>query len=174
MTFTAPPTANPNDKLPASWWNTYVRDNGDHLYSEQPDWLKIARLSSNFVKNNDQVHSDVTGLSFAIAANEIWVVAFEIFFNSPSAADIKFRPTVPSGASGRQGFSCQDNSVSRILDGGGIGAVSQGDDQALIYHVLVRNGANAGTVQLQSAQLTATASDTTIYANSGLIAVRFF
>lgn len=136
----------------------------------------FARLASNFTKNNSVTLADVTALSFTVAANETWAFEVVVFGVSTVAADWKFDFTGPAaptavfvGVTGSMDLPTTSavNAFSSAFVAGAGGVQEQ-----LIIRGLLRNGANAGTVQLQAAQNTLDVSTTTIFAESYLIAWR--
>ena len=179
MAFTAFRTWVASEVLTAALLNTQVRDNGLILKTSINDdgtlaSLQSGRLTSNQTWTTDTTLADITGLSFTIAASEVWAFISLIHLVSPGAADIKFDVTAPSGASGRHGLISARNEIG---DGsatiGTIVNVSTVDSTDLL-HVhggTIVNSTNAGTVQVQAAQNNSSGT-TTIYANSSVIAVR--
>lgn len=129
---------------------------------------------------------DCTGLTFAVAANDIWEYEFVIYYQAAVAGDLKLLATVPASpvahAVGAIGTSI--NGVAGQANPGFWGAtnaavaatIGGGDATKLIavYKGLLRNGANAGNVQLQMAQNTASATATTVFTDSYVKAHRIF
>jgi hypothetical protein len=170
MSFTTPITVSAFDKFLASYWNTYVRDNLNFLKTEKPDWVSVNRTTSDFIKNANTTLSDVTGLSFSIAASEAWLWWASVYFLSDVTADLKIGITFPSGAAGRYGGIAED-SRSVVLSAS-TAFPSNGADELLIVAGLVVNSTTAGTLQIQAAQNASDVSNTTIYTHSSVLAIR--
>ena len=135
--------------------------------------------------------TDVTGLSFAIGANEIWALDMVLLTCSSTTADITFSWTYPVDCTMRWGNrgSSQNNAgadpsagvmpTTHNLDGpitwtpsfGGYGVAPASPVPVSMYG-LVTNGATAGTVQLQFAQLVSDATVTSVEAQSFIIATK--
>lgn len=136
-------------------------------------------------KTSDQTFTtttlgDVTGLSFAVAANEVWAFEAIIHGNAPVAADWKFTVTGPAapsgvrfglvavGAAGATGIGAQSASAFSTA----IQVESDGQEETIVIKGFVRNGSNAGTIQIQAAQFAASGTST-IRADSIIITTRF-
>lgn len=137
----------------------------------------FARSTADFTKNNNTTFGDVTGLSFAIGANETWIFQFVLHTITVTAAGIKFTLTGPAAPTAtRYGLVLFGSSVVSDVAAFGSSAIwlngPNGTDTNVLLSGIIRNGANAGTVQLQAAQNTADVSNTRIYAESYVIARR--
>ena len=172
MPFTTPFTAIAFQKFLSSDWNTYIRDNLNFLKSDQPDWIKLGRTTADFVKNANTTLSDVTGLSFSIAASEAWLFWMGLFVVSSTTADLKLGLTFPAGATGRYGIDNTSNGADLIANTI-FRAMTGVDFEHKVVSGLIVNSTTAGTFQLQAAQNTSHASNTTIYENSHMFAMRF-
>lgn len=120
--------------------------------------------------------TNVTDMNFSIAANEQWIVTYNIENSAPIAADKKFAVTAPAGATcslsvndglGRAGISNVACGVATGLITANV--ATAGESQIVVS---VKNGATAGVVQLQAAEF-ATSGIMTIYAGSSMTAYRF-
>ena len=136
----------------------------------------ISRMTSNFTKNNNDTLGNVTGLSFAIPASQVW--AFQVFAEASIGAtpDIKVALTVPAGATAT-GLATKIDAAAtqsvRVADYTSAQAlVSAAAGVGLLLSGTVVNSTTAGTVQVQAAQNTATVEDTIIYAQSYIMAWR--
>lgn len=136
--------------------------------------LIYARSSSDFTKNNNTTLGDVTGLSFAVGASEVWTFRFSLKAISAGAADFKFALTGPSAPTAViYGVINANASISTSAASAFATAISTGSggsEEWVIVEGTLRNGANAGTVQLQFAQNTLNASDSIIRAESYVMA----
>jgi hypothetical protein len=145
--------------------------NADHdaalrtLYVRKTADESVNLLSTGSTSQNDNE------LFFSIAANEVWVVRFYLVINSGTVADWKYQLAVPSGATGHTALML---GASVVLPHNTDSAnVSQfGADRGCQIYGIVVNSSTAGTVQFMWAQNTADAGDTTVKANSFLIANR--
>ena len=146
------------------------------------DLTKIARLTGNFnMTQSNTVLENITGLSFAIAENEVWEMYGVLQLQSPSTTS-DFRvgwtgpvslstslpaflvPNTPGAANPR--FELV--SYGSYIQCGGVAATPI---PVQVSGLLV-NGATAGTVQLQIAQNTSTAELNQVLTGSYLRARR--
>ena len=141
--------------------------------------VKYARQTADVTKNANTTLADLTGMSFAVAASEVWAFEFIMFGKSAAAADYKFTLTGPATPTAISfgALSSEDAPAASAVVAGAFGDTiacggAVGTIQTLRVNGLLRNGATAGTVQIQMAQLVSDASDTIIYAESYLIAHR--
>lgn len=139
--------------------------------------MLFSRSTADATYNATVVLANITGLSFAIGANETWIFDFVMTGVSADVADYQFALTGPAAPTSVNYavVSSQDapttsaaNAFGGVVAASGAGATPQG----LILSGIVLNGANAGTVQLQAAQLVSNASNTVIRANSYVKAIR--
>lgn len=132
--------------------------------------------TSDLTKNNNTTVADIPGLSFAIAANERWFVLVRLIVSAASInSDIKLSWTFPTSCTADWGFDgiagagqpgyggwttgSTPNLIAAISDTVTAGTVGGGSvGYALAANFL--NSSNAGTIQLQAAQNTATAENT--------------
>lgn len=136
-------------------------------------------LQNNTLQNDNH-------LNFAIAANEVWSATFHLYLSAVSAAaDFQFACTVPAGATARHALiggatglgategDAHVQSHATVTSGMAAGApAASNNDSYAIYSITVENSSNAGTVQLQWAQLVTTASNSTVKQGSFMIAHR--
>jgi hypothetical protein len=95
--WTAPKTWSAGETLTAANFNTHIRDNeivASHLIVYKTADESVT--SSNTFQPDDH-------LTFAVAANEIWVTTWRLMASGDTAADIKFQWTFPSGGTIRIG-----------------------------------------------------------------------
>ncbi len=141
-----------------------------------PVFAKITSTST--AKNANTTVSDVTGLVVALTAASTYIVDAYIIYQSSTTADIKIGWTTPTSVTGTWGLfgpsltaTTQDSTIQFGTPGswasastaGGVGATSL---IARASGVIVTSGGNAGNLQLQMAQATSDATDTTLRANS--------
>jgi hypothetical protein len=139
--------------------------------------IQNARLSTNYTNATTSL-TDVTGLSFAIAASEIWTARFALKVNGADANGLKIAIAIPSGATilgmvnGNVATVTAYSSdiISASATAGIAFATSSATGSVIIVDLTVVNSTTAGTVQLQA--LKVTSGTATIYANSNMIANR--
>ena len=140
-----------------------------------PTGVTIVRKTANQTVNNSTTLVNDDHLLLALAANEVWYVKLILLQTSSATADIKYQFTVPTDGA-LYGMTTYCNASDTWTSGytvaasilsisGGMAAIPN----RLVTEFIVKNGANAGNLQLQWAQNTADASDTIVKANSSLI-----
>ena len=135
-----------------------------------------SRSTANFTKNNNDTLGDVTGISFAIPASQVWgfrVTAQALIGATP---DIKVAFTVPAAATGT-GLATKLDAAGmvnvRVTDWTAANAlVTAAAGVGIELTGVIVNSTTAGTVQLQAAQNTATVEDTILYAQATIEAWR--
>lgn len=165
-----------------------VDSNGNITTTQTLTSTKPMRVLTDVSVNNSITPANITGLSFAIGANEIWALDIVLLTVSDSSADIKFSWTYPASCTMRWGNrgDAADNSGSNPT--GAAMPTTHNWDGPITWtpafsghgtdivprnlYALVTNGANAGTLQLQFSQLYVVASDTTVKADSYIIATK--
>jgi len=129
-----------------------------------------------FTKNANTTLSDVTGLAFPVSANEVTAFRFVLKGVSTTTADWKFALTGPASPTavwyGAMSSMDVPTTAAVAAFGSAVAAGGATVEDTLIVHGLLRNGANAGTVQLQAAQQTSDATNTIIRAESYVLAER--
>lgn len=129
------------------------------------------------VKSGDQSNTTTTlandsELKFAIAASEVWSATFNIYVDSPTAADMKCTITAPTGATGQWGDPTFNGETANFGTTQVIGTAGPGLAIPVIFPVGVINGANAGFITFQFAQQTSNATACIVKLGSNLIAVK--
>ena len=153
-------------------------DGADATLVRPSDWnaehtgIKIVRKTADETVNNSAVLQNDDHLFFSVGANEVWILYGTLRASVLAANDIKIAFTMPTGG----------EAVYYSLSSGGIWVVSPnahetlipGDrtDMTLYLGGIVYNGATAGNIQMQWAQVTASVADTILKINSTLIAFR--
>jgi hypothetical protein len=167
--------------LTDSGLNQYIGTSGnlDVLKSSIADdgtlaGILFSRTTADFVKNANTTLADVTGLSFAIGSNDVWLFWVGASGISNTIADWKVGLTFPSGASGRWSALTGGSGGNQKSDviANSLNCIGVGSDEPLIMFGTVVNSSTAGTVQVQAAQNTSHASNTTIYTNSHILAIK--
>lgn len=121
-------------------------------------------------------------LAFTIAASEVWSAKWVIGYTAGTTEDIKTAFNVPSGATGRVMTLGPGTAVAVTGDGsfftttdltdGTPLAFGGGNSPMAIYDTVVINSTTPGTVKFRFAQNTAGATNTTVHANSYVIATK--
>jgi hypothetical protein len=184
MAFTVPiDSAVTGEVAPASLWNTFVRDNmmsTMHL---------LARKSADQTVNNSSTLVNDTHLKYAAEANEVWLIHALLIIDGGSATpDIKFKWTLPASGTMRWAWDSSDAATNNTwgmrdtttspsaLNDEGVGANSGTAAGGIIYGLAITGIAviagTAGDIQLQWAQVTPTAVNTTVKQNSCLMGAR--
>lgn len=130
--------------------------------------LTFARVfkQSDETVNNSTTYIDVADFNFAATANKMYHIYLMIYHTSNSTPDIKFRPTVPSGATFDILYGdWQSNVASDILQDE-INPATNGTIQLTPTTIRVLVGGTAGDIDIQFAQDTANASNTTVHLGS--------
>lgn len=132
-----------------------------------------ARKTVNETVNNSAALQNDDALFVAVVANAVYDVKLVLHYTSGTTPDLKIGWTAPSGATmvwGGYLFSTAsaftatgNNAVGTVVALGGLGA-----DVSAVFDGTVVTSTTAGTLQLQWAQNTANASDSTVYAGSFL------
>jgi hypothetical protein len=131
----------------------------------------FARKTSDETVNNSAAMQNDDHLFLSVEANSQYRIEARLRQSSGTTPDFKFQFTLPSGASGfytvhtigagAAAYTLFDDNMTlpQTVEGGTAGILAEG---------LIVVGANAGTVQLQWAQNTANASNTTVFTESYL------
>ena len=135
----------------------------------------IVRKTSDETVNNSTTLQNDDELLLAIAANEVWAVDIYIKFFNAGTANFKGGIVLPALADCEGGIVYDDLAGTvqweQTLASGEVATMGGvGENAIVVFHYIVTNGANAGNVQFQWAQVTANAEDTTVRAGSCIIA----
>jgi hypothetical protein len=160
--------------------NTHVRDN---LNSLGPVIKKSKGLDESVTSSTTL--QDDNDFTFAIAASEVWVLQLSLWIVGIVGGDFKYQLSVPSGATGGQGWQglhasattadAADLFTSAATDDFSIrviGCVSASPYSFARVYYNVFNSTNAGNVTLQWAQNASSGTSTTLKKGSWLYAVR--
>lgn len=139
----------------------------------------FGRCTADVAFNNVTSYANVTGLSFAIGANEIWSVEFNIAITtSGAAAGILFQVTGPASPTDLNINAFGDTSLVAVSSSnatafstptGAFGSTALSGGTVRIV-ACINNGANAGTVQLQAAANAASLSTNSVLRDSYMVA----
>ncbi|GAH91532.1 unnamed protein product [marine sediment metagenome] len=145
----------------------------------------IVRKAADETVNNSNILQNDDHLLMALGANEVWQIDIFILCQGNTAADIQFGFSYPVGCLIKWGFVGAGK--SNVVGTWGYTIETTADpikiEDAILkkgitpfvnsgcrFSLIVINGANAGNINLQWAQDTATVGDTTVLENSCLIA----
>lgn len=128
--------------------------------------------------NNNTTYAD-TGLVVPLEANASYLGWTTLFYVGPAAADLKFRYSIPTGATGRRGGTAAgtgatgaDPSSERVWVTSNLTSdIVIGDSGSVHFPGIERfriNTTNAGSLAVQAAQFVATVGDTIVLAHSSL------
>jgi hypothetical protein len=124
------------------------------------------------INNNNTLFNDAD-LNFAVGANETWSFRFVLQGNSATQPDFQFAVSAPAGSTCSIAVSDPEGATSISNLGCGVSSgVILGNGADDLYEVTgtVITSGTAGTVNLQWAQNTSNANNTTIYAGSYVFA----
>jgi len=130
--------------------------------------FRWGRITADVTKTTDTTLSNLTGMSFTVEANKNYFYEFNLKVLGNSTADWKFAVTFPSAPTDLwyHTFGSNPNSssdaVNEATTTAGANVLTHGISTETCVGVrgVLRNGANAGTVQLQWAQRTSSGSST--------------
>jgi len=128
--------------------------------------IAILKAADQIV-NNSTVLVDDTHFQFAIAANEVWLLEYDLLTVTHTTSDIKFDHDVPALCTGYHGGISTAAATwwSTAIGAGAPVAYGTATTHSLL-RVIVINGANAGNCKLQWAQGTTQVFDTKVLQNS--------
>jgi hypothetical protein len=168
MAWTTPRTWTDGELVDDSILNTHIRDN----FLAIGPTITRARTTADVSVVASTTLANLTGISFAIGASEIWTVALHGMVSIDATGDYKSNWTVPSGATGHHwvvgasvGASRQDFTTAAVL------GVTATTEYGIDEFAAIVNSTTAGTVQFQFAQNSASGTDTW-RANAFMIATR--
>jgi len=159
-----------------------IKGNMDYVKTEidKLNNIVVVRKTADETVNNSATLQNDDHLLFAIAASEEWVFNAYLFLSSNGTADFQVACTVPSGASMKFGTEqVVSNQAGTELPGSytDISGDSPDSFEGVSHGVLhvfgwILNSTTPGNVQIQWAQMTATAVDTIVRQGSFLRAYR--
>lgn len=147
-------------------------------------WEIMARKAADQTWTSDAIVDDVTTLGFAIGSNDVWVFDLLLWVAGATTGDIQIGFTGPAGVTIKWGASvgaalaAANTTASSVSWGqettGTRGFATAGVATFGLLRIagIARNGATAGTIQLQAAQVVSDATATTIQADSVIVAKR--
>lgn len=156
---------------------TQLQQAAVNLSSSSPQ-ATIATLPLVAIKTADEtVNSAGSGstlqddddLKLALGADETWDIILTLRYTSEATPAIKVAIVVPSGANFDGVGTVRGASGQRMVEAASAGPFGgTGQDETIIIMGTVRMGATAGDVQLQWAQNTADAADTSVLIGSSI------
>lgn len=199
MAWSSPRTWHAAETVTAVLMNLHLRDNLNILKTPITDAGKIVALSAAYLddlsgdhllitglpktfrqtadvtKNANTTPADLPGLALPVGANEDWHFNGTLFIISSVAADIRLAVTGPSSPTAVIYQALNITNPGAVATAFGSNVVAQGIAgivQVVMLCGTVRNGANAGTIQIQGAQNASDATNTIFKQNSFLVAHR--
>ena len=150
------------------------RDNGSSWIEVFTHGVSVIKTVDETVNNSSALQND-DDLLYAVGANELWIAEWTLIFMAGATPDIKFRVTVPTGATSRATGISNLSGASwqgQTWTGSDMGHDGSGISTPVIFtiHEYLDTGANAGNVQLQWAQIVATSEDTKVLKGSRVVA----
>lgn len=138
--------------------------------------FNYVRNTADFTKNNDTALADVTGVNFSVLANKNYYFRFVMKVVSVAGAGIKFDltgPAAPTGVIyGLYGANTVGAAGAAVAFSTAVRNTNAAVEELVVLEGFLRNGANAGTVQLRFAQDAAVVGASTVRAESFLIYMR--
>ena len=171
MAWTDPKTWAFQEGVESAELNLHLRDNLNAIGAH----VRLRKTADESVTSSVTLQDD-DHLTFAIAANEVWIVELMLHCNS-GAGGFTLRITAPSGSSGiSQLFN--DTTAGSVtgahsnINANLISAGATYTDEPFWIRATVVNGATPGNCLLQWAQGSSNGTASTIKANSHLLAHR--
>ena len=135
------------------------------------------RMLASVTKNANTTYADLTGLSFTVAASEVWQWVCFLYATAANATpNMKFTftgPAVPTYvAFGVLGNAIDITQGFNTTMGADVIYTKTTINELIVLSGIIVNGANAGFVQAQFAQQVSNASNSVISLNSSIFAVR--
>ena len=156
---------------------TFLRGDNQWAAAGGVSHFQIEKAANQTVASNETPQSD-THFTFAIGANETWIIQMFCFMEDLSDGGFKMAWAVPSGATGSMaGIAYQNNSSTstvnavrtNVLTATNIVASGRARDSLQIY-TTIRNGGTAGTATFQWAQESSNSTGCIMRQHSQLIA----
>jgi hypothetical protein len=177
MAWTTPRTWTDGELVTKAIMDPHIRDNFNMTMHT------IARKSADQIVNNSTTLVNDTHLFAPVLANEVWLIHAWVLFDSGTTPDIKFAWTVPASATFSWGFPSSDAGTANWANLGSpvalattasiaIVSLGAGTVQGVNMTGIAVIAGTAGNVQLQWAQNTLNASNTTVRLNSALVGCR--
>lgn len=139
----------------------------------------VVRKASNETISASTTFQNDDELVIALDANSNYIIDGMVSYSSPTAADIKFQFTAPSGATGRRHITYPNPTATSCLstaqstygaslttDATQIGAIGAGVQCEALFNVHLATAGTAGNLVLQWAQDTSDAGNTVVHAGS--------
>lgn len=132
----------------------------------------VLRKTTAQTVNNSTTLVNLSEIVFTPAINTVWHVRYVLRVTTTAAADLRLGMSLPAGAS-LVGVIRSDGTSMESWTGGTQSVLCNGSGTEIVtVDAIVIMGATSGAIQLQFAQGTATAVDTTVEVDSIMIAER--
>lgn len=144
-----------------------------------PTGFTLLKKTSTTTKTSNANYADDDTLLFAMSANKTYIVRLKVFFLMAAACDIKFiiaGPASPTQISFVR-KEWEDVRATLVTSGKSVGAyadtellatVAAQSEGLLEFDMVIQNGANAGNLSLQWAQITSSGAEAKVYKGSYL------
>lgn len=154
---------------------------GDIPTADDFNKVRAVGKSAGQIVNNSATYVNDSELLATVDASTVYTYQFMVFSTSGTVPDIKFTLTFPTGSTCSFGHIALVTTASPTGDAdfgsyssatsgsSGVSAAGTTGVQLTLLAGTLTVGSTAGTLQLQWAQNTATASDTTVHAGSNLV-----
>lgn len=137
--------------------------------------VTIVRKAADETVNNSATLQNDDDLVIAVGADDVWFAIVHLYaLSATTTPDLDYAFSVPSGGTIRTGYSWA-NSGTPVSWGAGTTERTMAlstTAKYFMFYILYIGGGTAGNLQLQWAQKTATEEDTTMKADSFIIAQR--
>jgi len=137
--------------------------------------IQLRKTAAETINNSNTLQDD-DDFTFSVAASEVWTVEIHASVSFLLASDFKFTFALPTGASmvamGVARSISGHVAATGTTPGTAIALASGADIIHLDVYALLIMSTTAGTAKFQWAQNTAVAEDTSILANSFLLAAK--
>lgn len=143
-------------------------------------WVYISVTDQPVISSTTLVNA--TGMAFSVDASSTYVLEMLLLYDTPAAADFKYDITLPASAtkrlalwaSGVAATTADATIFHNAVDVGPIsaGGVAAGTFMSLRTRGYITTAGTAGTLQLQFAQVTSTATNTKLKAGSWMHLVK--
>jgi hypothetical protein len=157
-----------------------VDSNGNITSTDVLTSTRIVRLTAD-VSDSAGTLLDVTGMSLAIGANEIWTFQMWVMYLGATAADVRFGFTGPASCAatwahtGDSTFNLSGggNNIPQTIGGNvalaNFGTADPTDANSTTFNGTIVNASNAGTFQLQFCAASGGAGTSTLKAETYII-----
>jgi len=144
-----------------------------HTHGDSLD-VKLARKTADEVVTSNPTCQNDDHISFAIGANEVWLVYVHFTSNIHATPDMKVCWSTPAGSTGQHGAIAagSGSTTYRTTLSTGVNIAGSSANQGFTHWALIDTAGTSGTAQWQWAQITTDANAVTVRNGSFMIAWR--